>query len=315
MVSNKEGSYDECDGDCASGNFSSDYRVLHEEFSSCASAMSSSVVSAAPSALRRGKYTYQYYCDSSKEGNSSMGSSQVRSTRSSKSNGYFHPNPRFRLPDERKKKKKNKISPRTLRPNLPMNTTLPNGVAIGESGYILGRTTKMSIMFKKQWTHFVWVHCKPCTILLFGSVRESQTWMENKYLPNDKKKKLLKLAIDFGNIGNGSGKSRDISEVRTKQSYVDGSITHRFEIERLKHDGKSKVHSVFCSADVMEVKLMRKAIRKCMKKAQQPSKKKNSDTRKEKKSNRGDSSYAPSTRSRSNVNSSSHDTKGKPKTR
>lgn len=283
--------------ECEYEGFSPGYHVLQEEVGSCISAMSSSVVSAAPSALRRGKYTSHYYDQS--DADTDLGNSTIESNTLQNNHGYFYPrnnmNKNFRLPDgnnssasKGRKINRKKISPRPV-PSLPSNITLSNGVDIGESGYILGRCTKMALLFKKQWQQMVWVHCKPCTILLFCSLKDSQKWMDSKYLSKDEKKKLVKFSINVDLTGkyitSGGSKNREglscaksgkycISDVKTKRSTVDGSYTHRFQVERWRNSGTS-VEAGFCSSDVLEVKMMRKALRKCLKKALLSTTKKN----------------------------------------
>merc|ERR1712087_88234 len=121
-----------------------------------------------------------------------------------------------------------------------------------------------------------------------GSQKNCLKWMRKKYLSTDEKKKLIKHSIDFDTQGvlstdqdpkQHSSSSKNIlkysmSDVRSKREDVDGSYSHRFTLDRWKNSG-TEVGITFCSTNVMEVKHLRKTIRKCMKKVGASSSKKN----------------------------------------
>ena len=239
--------------------------------------------SAAPSALRKSKYSRYPYArsDIDSETNNSLGSS-ISSYNSYNNNSYSRSSPQNynnidfshsydnpTLEDDcyeekeaeqnRRKIKKihrNKDQEQNRNTNeslshrsaityystdhpLPSQTVLQNGVSIGATGHILGRHTRMELFFKKKWKEYIWVHCKPVSLLFFSSKTDCLKWMKQRYLPQDEKKALIKHHINFDPMGilaekdaqqlllsNTSNVTKfDMSEVRSKRESVDGSYT------------------------------------------------------------------------------------------
>lgn len=278
------------------------------EVSSCDSALTgsslagSSINNAAPSALRKGKYSRYPYprSDLDSDGNNSLGSS-MKSYHSYSQGHYYgqytdtYPGDNYKVGRDKHINGAEKILPQSIanesksyrsavtpytedRP-LPSHVMLPNGATIGATGYILSRHTRLSILFKKSWKELIWVHVKPTTIIFFESRSDCNRWMRKPSLSPDAKKKLIKHSIDFDAMGslieNQNCKSNathstkvmtySMTDVRSKKLDVDGSYSHRFNVDRLKNSG-SNVEMVFCSTQVVEVKQLRKTIRKCLKK-------------------------------------------------
>lgn len=207
-----------------SPSFPSDSRSL------CSYESGSTVVSAAPSALREGKYSSaNKLARIDFDGASSLASSSVTDMSYQKASN----NERFRKRSKgRGRKNKSHISysggssqrsvssfqssPTSVQAlhyfdepqhhhgvhhGLPSYTTLPNGTSIGDVGFILGRCSKLSIMFKKQWRRMVWVHCKPASIIIFRSVDDANVWMKSQFIDDNENGKLVKSTIDFDPMG------------------------------------------------------------------------------------------------------------------
>lgn len=211
-----------------SPSFPSDSRSL------CSYESGSTVVSAAPSALREGKYSSaNKLARIDFDGASSLASSSVTDMSYQKASNHERMQNQFRKRSKgRGRKNKSHISysggssqrsvssfqssPTSVQAlhyfdepqhhhgvhhGLPSYTTLPNGTSIGDVGFILGRCSKLSIMFKKQWRRMVWVHCKPASIIIFRSVDDANVWMKSQFIDDKENGKLVKSTIDLDPMG------------------------------------------------------------------------------------------------------------------
>lgn len=231
------------------GNIGSN--LLHlDDGSVCGSVTSSSVVSAAPSALRKGKYaprtinstfSQDMLSDLTSVGtkptfddeNSTIASPKSPKNVTLNDNPSIHNIPQKQIEEEGALQKKYS--------ELPSYCTLANGITILNSGSIYGRCSRFSVFFRKKLKEYIWIHCKPATILFFRSVQDASKWMNSKFLPFDEKKKLIKYSLDFDTMGvlkkkRSSSKlspapienirvmKYDMTDVHTKRSKLDGSI-------------------------------------------------------------------------------------------
>jgi hypothetical protein len=91
--------------------------------------------------------------------------------------------------------------------NLQLST-LPNPNLIHQMGPIQSRTTLRSLLMKKWHTDCWWMHYDRHSILIFRSKDHLDDWVQNPYHGKKEREYLIKLHIDFGDIGGvGGGKS------------------------------------------------------------------------------------------------------------
>jgi hypothetical protein len=87
-------------------------------------------------------------------------------------------------------------------------STLPNPNLIHQMGPIQSRTTLRSLLMKKWHTDCWWMHYDRYSILIFRSKDHLDDWVQNPYHGKKEREYLIKLHIDFGDIGGvGGGKS------------------------------------------------------------------------------------------------------------
>lgn len=168
-----------------------------------------SEVSAAPSALRRGKYSH-FVRECSDEFNSSHllgpnGNGKENVQRDVEIDAGVHVR-------ENVQKKAGNVNGHNL---LSARSALPIGVApsggLGQSGRILSRAS-MSALLLRKWTESYWVHLYPASLLFFRSQEEFEMWRTNRSgtggpisincnkvdSPQDKP---VKWAVDFDTMG------------------------------------------------------------------------------------------------------------------
>ena len=221
---------------------------VSDDASVCSSIASSSVVSAAPSALRKGKYS------SSRPSNAgcaadprrtgigtpnpqSFGSQSLYNASGEESKNGYSRKKNVKLNDRphvymlpQRIESEPELTKLSAHNQLPSQVTLPNGLTLLNSGYIYGRCSRLSILLKKKWKEVVWIHVKPATILIFRNLDDSMKWMNAKFLSHDEKKKIIKLSIDFDTMGSLTPSPSlrvmklNMMDVTTKRSKLDGSI-------------------------------------------------------------------------------------------
>lgn len=274
LTTEDDGSVSDC-ATSANGSGSGSASATSASATSASAAGSASAV-VAPSALRRGRYSSSSLSPSPTYVKSKSRHGFLEENRNATKGGGKTVNVNIIPSSVRSFNNKNS----GIHDELPSYASLPNGLVIGDSGHILGRCSRRALFFKKSWREFVWVHCKPVTILIFRSPVDAQKWMNAKYLRNNEKKLLIKYSIDFDLMGflKGNGDKSEgvnqsppsvkkfvMADVRTKRTKIDGSIRHQFLVEKWSRVG-TRVEVAFASSDVMEVKNIRKALRKCIKK-------------------------------------------------
>ena len=72
-------------------------------------------------------------------------------------------------------------------------------------GPIQSRTTLRSLLMKKWHTDCWWMHYDRHSILIFRSKDHLDDWVQNPYHGKKEREYLIKLHIDFGDIGGGGG--------------------------------------------------------------------------------------------------------------
>ena len=217
---------------------------VSDDDSTCDNSISSAV-SAAPSALRKGKYSTNIININTSLINNYSSQYSQRVYPSKLSNVDEGKKRNVKLNDRpfihKFSKQANEYQSSKNYSILPTNCTLPNGVAVYNSGLIHGRCSRLSNLFRKKWKEVVWVHCKPATLLIFRSIDDAKKWMSSTILSNDEKKKLIKIVIDFDTMGVLSKKTKkhqnpveqgynhrasklNMSDVKSTRSKVDGSV-------------------------------------------------------------------------------------------
>ena len=88
--------------------------------------------------------------------------------------------------------------------NLQLST-LPNPNLIHQMGPIQSRTTLRSLLMKKWHTDCWWMHYDRYSILIFRSKDHLDDWVQNPYHGKKEREYLIKLHIDFGDIGGVGG--------------------------------------------------------------------------------------------------------------
>jgi len=81
----------------------------------------------------------------------------------------------------------------------PVTTTaiFPNESTVISTGFILGRTSLMSI-FNQKWRSLVWVRCTETKLLLFRSKDDYQAWATNTGIATEEQRQgLVQMTIDF----------------------------------------------------------------------------------------------------------------------
>jgi len=171
---------------------------ISDNSSVCSDVTSSSTVSAAPSALRKGKYSISIIEPLHSARNEDKDNLLPKKSRIEK-NVKLNENARvYSFP---------KLSPNDNIPlqgpinQLPSYVTLPNGVKILSSGFIKGRCSRTAVLLKKKWKEYIWVHTKPAAILVFRTLDDAFKWMNTKSLTREENKNLIKLSIDFDTMG------------------------------------------------------------------------------------------------------------------
>lgn len=168
-----------------------------------------SEVSAAPSALRQGKYShFMRVC-----------SDKVNSSHSRGSNGSGEENVVSDVEIDAGVHVREKVQKKASNDNGQNSSSapsaLPIGVApsggLGQSGRILSRTSTSALLLRR-WTESYWVHLYPASLLFFRSQEEFVRWRTNRSgtggpisincnkvdSPQDKP---VKWAVDFDTMG------------------------------------------------------------------------------------------------------------------
>lgn len=209
-----------------------------------------------PSALRRGKYTENFYARS-----------DIDTLNISSSNLPIGGEDDPETLDEYQKKR-NQV--------VPTDVLASGGIC--QTGRILSRTSRRAL-FLRQWQSVYWVHVYPANLILFPSEKDFLTWRSNggcvqAEVSNDS---LIKFSINFDAMGllkQGADKQEKavpkrvvkyaMGEVHTKKYKKSGPFLHCFKVERWTDVG-TNVIAAFASADQEEIRALRRIVKECIK--------------------------------------------------
>ena len=106
-------------------------------------------------------------------------------------------------------------------------STLPNPNLIHQMGPIQSRTTLRSLLMKKWHTDCWWMHYDRHSILIFRSKDHLDDWVQNPYHGKKEREYLIKLHIDFGDIGGGVGGGAGGASGSVNESVASGNNNNK----------------------------------------------------------------------------------------
>ena len=104
-------------------------------------------------------------------------------------------------------------------------STLPNPNLIHQMGPIQSRTTLRSLLMKKWHTDCWWMHYDRYSILIFRSKDHLDDWVQNPYHGKKEREYLIKLHIDFGDIGGVGGRKSGSGSVN--EGFASGNNSNK----------------------------------------------------------------------------------------
>ena len=138
---------------------------------------------------------------------------------------------------------------------------LPKKELVGKKGFVLSRISFWSIVLKK-WKQYFWVQYGH-TMLWFQTRGDFYNWLNNPYLTQSQRNRLIKRAINFvDDLHKPNVRGYQVTQRRTK-SYG-GKGVRQFKLQ-LWMDYGPTIAAAFGSDDPKEVDACREAIVECMK--------------------------------------------------
>lgn len=146
------------------------------------------------------------------------------------------------------------------------NSPLPDFDKIEHSGYILGRFSLRTILFRK-WKQTFWIMYGPHTLYFFRCHQDFLDWVSNPYLTLVQRDFIVKMKIDFmGDLLQKSVRGYQVTRA-TRKTYR-GNLMTQFKLERWMDYGPT-IAAAFASTADRESQNLRTVMMEIMKRGPQ----------------------------------------------
>lgn len=178
---------------------------------------------------------------------------------SSQGSGHSLPGPALPLPRES-----------TLHESLPTAPIGEEKEKEKDEGFIMARTTRISLLLRKWQKNCFWTRCKSA-LLIFNNRGDYKAYKKRTKADESKAEHLLKAKFEFCIKKHDVPVKYWMGDIKPKCYNASEGYLHQFKIERSTQGGTNIV-AAFASTEPSELNKLRKVIARCMRRGKRKDK-------------------------------------------